>query len=417
MRRFSILIAMVIVAAILGVVQTGLVSDGVAQASQTKLNICHIDEEGIVHTINIAEPANKAHITHGDYQPITFYEDTDGDVFGNPDVSLDLCEQPEGYVNDNTDCDDSDVAIYPGALEIPYDGIDQDCNGQDLTDVDEDGYDGGIGGPDCDDANAATYPGAEEINDGLDNDCDGVVPGNEIDDDGDGLNELDGDCDDTNANVRPGLPEIPGDGLDNDCDPSTSDTPLPPFYGVQHNLPESDLTDVGYERCYFTTYGTASSRDTILPACTKEHLVFAASETWDTEVLFIAAAVPRNIFFNPTPCCNGAIGREYNGVYWYYVQRYSMGFAPSNSFRLNSCDYGYPNLPLDQDSRLCWHMHGWVGGWSAGSNIFLNSDSRWYKVVYQAGAEAPAPLGVVAMGATSDDSAPVTDGDTTQPEP
>jgi len=38
----------------------------------------------------------------------------------------------DGYAAD-VDCDDSDATIYPGAPEIKHDGIDQDCNGYDLT--------------------------------------------------------------------------------------------------------------------------------------------------------------------------------------------------------------------------------------------------------------------------------------------
>jgi hypothetical protein len=31
------------------------------------------------------------------------------------------------------DCDDTDASVYPGALDIPLDGIDQNCNGYDMT--------------------------------------------------------------------------------------------------------------------------------------------------------------------------------------------------------------------------------------------------------------------------------------------
>ena len=60
-----------------------------------------------------------------------YYRDADGDGYGDPDVSVEDTSCPEGYVTKNTDCDDTDASIHPGAEDIEGDGIDQDCDGHD----------------------------------------------------------------------------------------------------------------------------------------------------------------------------------------------------------------------------------------------------------------------------------------------
>lgn len=132
-----------------------------------------------------------------------YFEDQDGDGFGNPADTLSNCNGiiPAGFVGNALDCDDSNPNIYFEAPEI-CDGIDNNCDGsvdEELPLVvyfyDEDGD--GFGNPsdtlsnclgiipagfvgnalDCDDANATVNPDGSEGNapDGLDNDCNGLV--------------------------------------------------------------------------------------------------------------------------------------------------------------------------------------------------------------------------------------------------
>lgn len=63
-----------------------------------------------------------------DLPKTTFFLDADGDGHGDATISVEDCQQPPGYVLDNTDCDDNDPARNPNALEV-CDGLDNDCDG------------------------------------------------------------------------------------------------------------------------------------------------------------------------------------------------------------------------------------------------------------------------------------------------
>ena len=60
---------------------------------------------------------------------VTFYSDADGDGYGVDGKTADACDPPSGYSAENTDCDDEDGTIFPGAPEVCGDDEVNDCDG------------------------------------------------------------------------------------------------------------------------------------------------------------------------------------------------------------------------------------------------------------------------------------------------
>ena len=225
----------------------------------------------------------------------TWYADLDGDGYGHPTETLAACDQPDEYVGNDRDCDDSDDAINPDGDEVCND-VDDNCDGRvdedealDATTWYDDGDEDGFGDPDdshvsceapsgyiadgsdCVDTDNDIFPGADELCNDEDDDCDGDIDEDAIDavtwyddSDADGYGDpasaetgcdapsgtvtTGGDCDDDEDEVNPDADEV-CDEVDNDCD------------GTADN---DDALDAGtwYADTDSDSYGDASSSTT-----------------------------------------------------------------------------------------------------------------------------------------------------------
>lgn len=63
-----------------------------------------------------------------DVQAPAWYEDGDGDGFGDESTAVFACQGPAGTVSDGGDCDDQSPTAYPGAQEVCFDGVWTDCS-------------------------------------------------------------------------------------------------------------------------------------------------------------------------------------------------------------------------------------------------------------------------------------------------
>jgi hypothetical protein len=209
--------------------------DADAQFSPGAAEIC----DGLDNNCDAAVPVDELDVDVDGYIPCTPYIDNGATVTGG------------------NDCDDAEVGINPAASEV-CDAADQDCDGDIDEDFDADGdgfttcgEDGAPGGgdDDCDDTEAAVNPEALEICDFLDNNCNTEIDDDDsdflgsdidldgydsdlcggfdcddndasiipVDDDGDGFTPCSGDCDESDPYVHENATEA-CDGVDTDCD-------------------------------------------------------------------------------------------------------------------------------------------------------------------------------------------------------
>jgi hypothetical protein len=206
-----------------------------------------------------------------DFKP-KWFDDDDQDGYGDKKGYAVNCEQPNGYTDNDLDCDDTRATSNPDAEDL-CNSLDDDCNGtvdddpdnflQWYVDLDKDGYGTTLTGTvsckapnstsasknaDCDDTVASVHPNAPEKCNQLDDDCDEAVDEDatgaktwyvDADLDGHGVTAGSvtqcqdpggrvlqaGDCDDADKTVYPGAPET-CDDVDDDCDTKIDDNAI-----------------------------------------------------------------------------------------------------------------------------------------------------------------------------------------------
>jgi hypothetical protein len=198
----------------------------------------------------------------------TYYLDADGDGYGKPGESHCYCGATGNWkVTNNQDCNDTDAAVSPVAVET-CDGKDNNCNSvadeegaaaciNYYKDADGDAYGepglthcycvptglwSAIVGTDCNDTNPKVHPNATESCNGIDDNCNSLIDEEGASDctvyyadaDGDlygnpslkkclcspvaGYSVTNGtDCKDSDASIYPGATEVPCNGKDDDC--------------------------------------------------------------------------------------------------------------------------------------------------------------------------------------------------------
>lgn len=242
----------------------------VCEASVAPLAEEHQQYDGDIGLSATFEPTSKVRV---------WYQDRDGDHYGNPEISFETANPPSGFVVNSKDCNDRDESIHPSAKDV-YDKRDNNCDGiidegvaRYYRDIDGDGYgDDLVALPstepiegyvlqngDCDDNNPDFNPGVAEEDDGHDNDCDGRIDEDFYtlyffaDPDGDGLGSpkdfvisseapegyVDNKADNCPDVYNPDLRDTDGDGKGDACDPSPGTDPG----GEEESEPPADDPD------------------------------------------------------------------------------------------------------------------------------------------------------------------------------
>ncbi|KAH3761161.1 hypothetical protein Pelo_7012 [Pelomyxa schiedti] len=142
--------------------------------------------------------------------------------------------------------------------------------------------------------------------------------------------------------------------------------------GIQQEVPESVLL-TGWHVHYKEPYSHHTTPQNVDPG--RGDWILVASQKVGSKVLSLAAVGRRSHVCTKTTSPSQA-SEEHRGVFWYFMDGRSFGFATTRTISLgtaDTCDDG-------GDKRLSWHIDG-NGGYRSGTTKDLNDSGEWTKIV------------------------------------
>jgi hypothetical protein len=173
--------------------------------------------------------------------------------------------------------------------------------------------------------------------------------------------------------------------------------------GPQTDVPVDTVSAGGWSQCYLDNYTGQLNADTVLSACTEEHLMLACRDTGSSTLTLLAQA-PRSDVLAPTGTGASTVHTA-NGTDWYFDNSGSVGDGGGSSWGFarqgdtvnkDNCDTAGFSEPSG-DFKLCWHFNPpTVGGYRCGDDT---SEDGIERIVFQAqGAAPPSATAVPTLG-------------------
>jgi hypothetical protein len=161
------------------------------------------------------------------------------------------------------------------------------------------------------------------------------------------------------------------------------------FAGVRVNQDIHTYLKRGFQPCLQTPYNSTLPLEGIRDNCVGDVLMMACRRV-DNGQLTVAAIGSRAEVLEDVGVGVNSVN-AHNGVNWYYSPNRSWGYAPAGAgVNRNSCDTNGGA----EGTRMCWHTNNdqITPGYRCGSNLNLNGDATWERVILHRFGDVPVDV-------------------------